>query len=254
METEDPPDIASVLKQLSSSTDAAPPPLEEGDEGDEDESKLLPFHSDLDYLEAQIDYLFAVVQLAEIKREEDHSQVYGGWRGSQNAENEQRIRHLQAKERVARGKATKRLELTKKASKWLPRVERMVLARNLDSFEREVLLALIACHISPKMHAIGHRNGMEVGTLLRAFCKNFQEQVKYRKYFYKNATLVKEGILRLQGGSFDTDLNSFYCAVDRRMLDFAMGLDTEFSELVEGSHLYHPKVDLNNGALSRALP
>lgn len=43
--------------------------------------------------------------------------------------------------------------------------------------------------------------------------------------------------MRLQGGSFDTDLNYFYAAVDRRMLDFAMGLDTEFSELVEGSHL-----------------
>ena len=25
------------------------------------------------------------------------------------------------------------------------------------------------------------------------------------------------------------------------MLDFCVGLDTEFSEVVEGSHLYHPK-------------
>ncbi len=29
--------------------------------------------------------------------------------------------------------------------------------------------------------------------------------------------------------------------VDRRMLDFCVGLDTEFSEIVEGSHLYYPK-------------
>lgn len=29
--------------------------------------------------------------------------------------------------------------------------------------------------------------------------------------------------------------------IDRRMLDFCVGLDTEFSELVEGSHLYFPK-------------
>ena len=29
--------------------------------------------------------------------------------------------------------------------------------------------------------------------------------------------------------------------IDRRMLDFCVGLDTEFSEIVEGSHLYYPK-------------
>ena len=33
--------------------------------------------------------------------------------------------------------------------------------------------------------------------------------------------------------------------IDRRMLDFIVGLDREFSELVEGSHLYTPTVDLN---------
>ena len=29
--------------------------------------------------------------------------------------------------------------------------------------------------------------------------------------------------------------------IDRRMLDFCVGLDSEFSESVEGSHLYYPK-------------
>ena len=29
--------------------------------------------------------------------------------------------------------------------------------------------------------------------------------------------------------------------IDRRLLDFCVGLDTEFSEVVEGSHLYFPK-------------
>lgn len=28
--------------------------------------------------------------------------------------------------------------------------------------------------------------------------------------------------------------------MDRRMLDFLVGLDTEFSDLVDGSHLYFP--------------
>jgi SpoVK/Ycf46/Vps4 family AAA+-type ATPase len=41
----------------------------------------------------------------------------------------------------------------------------------------------------------------------------------------------------------------FVCAVpqiDRRMLDFCVGLDTEFSELVDGSHLYTPNVQLDD--------
>lgn len=35
-----------------------------------------------------------------------------------------------------------------------------------------------------------------------------------------------------------------YITIDRRMLEFSLGLDTEFGELVEGSHLYFPKVNL----------
>ena len=34
--------------------------------------------------------------------------------------------------------------------------------------------------------------------------------------------------------------------IDRRMLDFCVGLDTEFSEIVEGSHLYFPKTKFDS--------
>ncbi len=34
--------------------------------------------------------------------------------------------------------------------------------------------------------------------------------------------------------------------IDRRMLDFCVGLDTEFSEIVEGSHLYYPKTKFDS--------
>ena len=37
------------------------------------------------------------------------------------------------------------------------------------------------------------------------------------------------------------DPTSAKVEIDRRMLDFCVGLDTEFSEMVEGSHLYYPK-------------
>ena len=40
--------------------------------------------------------------------------------------------------------------------------------------------------------------------------------------------------------------------IDRRMLDFCVGLDTEFSEIVEGSHLYFPKTQLEQVTISNA--
>ena len=39
------------------------------------------------------------------------------------------------------------------------------------------------------------------------------------------------------------DLMNSGVEIDRRMLDFCVGLDTEFSEIVEGSHLYFPQTN-----------
>jgi hypothetical protein len=55
-----------------------------------------------------------------------------------------------------------------------------------------------------------------------------------RPYFYTAGTLVKEGIIQLSERW--GDLMGVKVELDRRMLDFIVGLDTEFSELVEGSH------------------
>jgi hypothetical protein len=59
-----------------------------------------------------------------------------------------------------------------------------------------------------------------------------------RPYFYTAGTLVKEGIIQLSERW--GDLMGVKIELDRRMLDFIVGLDTEFSELVEGSHRYLP--------------
>ena len=44
---------------------------------------------------------------------------------------------------------------------------------------------------------------------------------------------------------YSTELMNMDVELDRRMLDFIVGLDTEFSELVEGSHLYTSSVKLD---------
>ena len=49
----------------------------------------------------------------------------------------------------------------------------------------------------------------------------------------------------MHGVDFAGDLTQCVAEIDRRMLDFVVGLDTEFSELVEGSHLYTPEVNVD---------
>jgi hypothetical protein len=57
-----------------------------------------------------------------------------------------------------------------------------------------------------------------------------------------------EGILRINS-ELNGDLMSCSADIDRRMLDFIVGLDTELSELVDGSRLYAPKVKLDSVVL-----
>ena len=89
-----------------------------------------------------------------------------------------------------------RVEVTKQNQRWLPRLERLVIKRNLEEFEKWVILTLIGCIISVDIiKAAGlqnrYRDAMTVGEMLGANCKDLREQIKHRKYFYKTATLVK---------------------------------------------------------------
>jgi hypothetical protein len=71
-------------------------------------------------------------------------------------------------------------------------------------------------------------------------------QVLARTYFYKSSKLVARGLIKVRVGSSYArgggDLMDHQVELDRRMLDWIVGLDTEMNELVEGSHLYTPKV------------
>jgi hypothetical protein len=164
-----------------------------------------------------------------------------------------RARKLQARaERLAERIAT-RLSLMADAGTRLPRLERLATALGLCEFEKNVVVSMIGQAIAPR--SIGLMGGgrmdcggaspsktMQVEVLLRAFSHSLQQQIEHRKHFYKSAVLVREGILVLHGDELGADLTQTLAEIDRRMLDFVVGLDTEFSELMDGSHLYTPQV------------
>ena len=95
------------------------------------------------------------------------------------------------------------------------------------------------------------KQGCSVQALLSSFCCSLRDELSKRKHFYRSATLLKEGILhfvndmQLLGG----DLTNMHVEMDRRLLDYVCGLDTEFSELVNGSHLFLPEVALDDVVL-----
>ena len=144
----------------------------------------------------------------------------------------------------------------------LPRLERLGSALGLCEFEKNVVVAMIGQAIAPRSTGLMGGGGgggshspsktMQVEVLLRAFSHTLQAQIEHRKYFYKSAVLVREGILVLHGDELGADLTQTLAEIDRRMLDFVVGLDTEFSELMDGSHLYTPSVDIEEVVLADA--
>jgi hypothetical protein len=84
-----------------------------------------------------------------------------------------------------------------------------------------------------------------VKDILTVFLDTFKDQVLARPYFYKSSRLVSKALIKIRPPPYTRgggDLMDQQVELDRRMLDWIVGLDTEMNELVEGSHLYHPKV------------
>jgi SpoVK/Ycf46/Vps4 family AAA+-type ATPase len=95
-------------------------------------------------------------------------------------------------------------------------------------------------------------DAVNVGQALAILCQDFQTQVANRKYFYRSGKLSHHGIISLSRSRWHQgsgDLTDNRIILDRRVLDWAVGLDSEINELVEGSDLYDPKVNLSQVVL-----
>ena len=51
----------------------------------------------------------------------------------------------------------------------------------------------------------GAQASFSVGELLRLFCTNLQEQIKHRMFFYKSATMVREGMIVVHNSGLTGD-------------------------------------------------
>lgn len=88
----------------------------------------------------------------------------------------------------------------------------MVESRNLCAFEKNVILSLIGSVLQPNKFNTGEacisKNSAQVGDLLQLFCAGLQEQINHRKYFYKSASLVREGMVVVHSSGLTGDPSS----------------------------------------------
>lgn len=213
-------------------TGAHEPQQEVGEEG------IRPYTSDLDYWEDQFDRIETLLERAEI--DED-----GFLRHDYGEESEAtRRRRLTAELERAKRRCEHRLAATRSRGEWLPRLERLSDERDLSSFEKNLLVLLVAAHEAPRIQEkIGRVSSIGAGDVLQLFSSGLEERIRNRQYFYRDAQLVSDGIIQVD--SHFGELSNSSVTLDPRMLDFLLGLETEKAQLVDGSQLYHPSVELS---------
>lgn len=166
-------------------------------------------------------------------------------------------RELKAKQKLQARRVAHKLALTRNEGKSIPRLEEMAKKFKLNEFEQNVIVMLIGKTVSPVIKNLIDNadsspiqrmdDSTTINQILSVFCDTFREQVAHRVYFYKSSRLLSRGLVKLTRGRWHSssgDLVDQRVELDRRVLDWVVGLDTEINEMVEGSDLYSPKVHL----------
>lgn len=258
-------------EQLAAADPAAPIEDAANDSRDEDidDAELKkPYTEDLDFLEDQFQMVTAQIKLSRETLKRDMREVIGedekpSW-DRQRQGVRTNLKEFEAKLRLMKTKVQIRLTETAAAldSALLPAMPRLVVLcerLGLNDFEQSVIVLLIGNTVSPMMKEVlkifdqsmdKYGGGLDVTVklIIQVFCHNFRDQVAHRAYFYKNSRLLRTGIIRMGAASYgksqDGDLTGQTVTLDRRMLDWIVGLDTEINEVVEGTNLYTPSVQL----------
>ncbi|CAE8657700.1 unnamed protein product, partial [Polarella glacialis] len=210
-----------------------------------------PYRESLDYLNDQFSLLECEIRIAEHRRQATKEDA-GVDEPSFMRSRKVNVFEYEAKRKLALARISHRLALTSAAGLEVPRLEALIQKKKLDNFEKSVVVMLIGQTLSPKIQAtlsVGERRfcrdaPLQVRVILETFCRDFKEEVQKRVHFYKSSRLAGSGIIRIGAGARSADLTYHTVHIDRRILDYVVGLDTEINEVVEGSNLYKPTATL----------
>jgi SpoVK/Ycf46/Vps4 family AAA+-type ATPase len=217
-----------------------------------------PYDSDIEYMDAAFRILANIIRIryaeGDMKDEEDTFTPKNKVEAS--------LRELKGKVRVAAAVHESRLRATLAANTFTPRIEQLARRLKLTEMEKQIMLFMVGNVISHDMLvAVNGRYVMRdgqrlitVGYMLFVLCETLEERVVARGAFYQSAPLIANGVLSLSfettGRScFNTDLMDYLVDIDRKIVDDVMGIVAETAEMVPGSQLYFPSVELANVVL-----
>jgi len=226
--------------------------------------KAYPADSQLEFLEDCFQMIALMIKgnVARMKddmKKEGATSRYNSYDGAGELKHSRR--ELVAKLRVQESRVQVRLNKTREANHPVPRLEVMNQRFQLDPFEKKIILLLIGKTVSPivktLMETLDTANRLPedvltVGQALSILCPDFHTQIAHRRYFYQSGRLLSNAIISLSKSKWHVgtgDLTENRITLDRRILDWVVGLDSEINELVEGSDLYEPVVDLTQVVL-----
>ncbi|KPA77673.1 putative AAA family ATPase [Leptomonas pyrrhocoris] len=217
-----------------------------------------PYDSDIEYMDAAFRILANIIRIryaeGDMKDEDDSF--------SPKNKVEASLRELKGKVRVAAAVHESRLQATLAANTFTPRIEQLAGRLKLTEMEKQIMLFMVGNVVSHDMLvAVNGRYVMQdgqrpitVGYTLFVLCETLEERVVARRAFYQSAPLVANGVLSLSfettsRSRFNTDLMEYLVDIDRKIVDDVMGITAETAEMVPGSQLYLPSVQLANVVL-----
>ncbi|NLI79482.1 MAG: AAA family ATPase, partial [Candidatus Riflebacteria bacterium] len=218
---------------LASGTGPALPVSREG---------LSPYTSDLEYLDDCFQRLAPVLQAFQMdRREAQHGP---------DPQKDQEWRELRAREHAHLRRIGHRLALTRKTA-WFPRLELLRKSLRLSRFEVDVLLLLLGLRNSSlvqRLSDLGPRP--DAGGLLKILTRSLEERIRCQACFYPKAPLVAEGVIHITNRSgLDQHVSEWDVRLDFRMSQYLMGVDHEIEALLDGTHLFTPKADIDQVVL-----
>jgi len=228
-----------------------------------EETKFGPYKSELDYIQDQFKLSDDMLKLQGMKTLSmdtlDSYQLANPYTGVMKSKEEVMMKNdidkekLEVKFQKFKKRVETRIRATEQQRGTSPRLEQLSEALELGSFERFVLLDLIRETLDPNpMIRSNTRQPMMMGrvdSFISRYATTLEGKMRCRTCFYKSSPLISEGIITLSGQDFATDLNQCKVNLDRRMFDYIIAMDTELSELVDGSHLYEPTVRMEDVVL-----
>jgi len=145
---------------------------------------------------------------------------------------------------------------------FVPAFEQLANRFALDGFERKTLLTVFAYWISYRFRDLWHRtldpaeqnpymHSLGIGPVLRFICRDFREELRARRYFKPDATLVREELLHVDIDEMrnSADLLSVDLKLSQRVQNEMLGQEDTDLSLVIFSRLERPEATLEQVVL-----